>query len=175
AAGVPQAAQVGRRVNLGADTVAAQQFRLATQRPIGLGALPERGQLPVLGRDRQFSGALEATVDPVPGDGVGDLIQVARAEPLQGLDFPAESLQAVGQAMGEAGRAEAPVAPEATVRASSSTTSEDGSRSLASSAVHSPVNPPPITARLAAARPASGEAGPGAPGWSGQCETGRAP
>ena len=54
-----------------------------------------------------------------------------------------------------------PDAAQPAVRASSSTTSSDGSRSRASSAVHNPVNPPPTTARSAVTRPVSAGSGLG--------------
>jgi hypothetical protein len=62
-----------------------------------------------------------------------------------------------------------------TVRASSRTTSLDGSRSLASRAVHRPVNPPPTTARSVVTWPASAGSGSGASGWSSQNGVGEAP
>ena len=64
-----------------------------------------------------------------------------------------------------------PLRPDAAhpmARPSSSTTSAAGSRSLASRAVHSPVNPPPITASPAAVARFSGGSGGGLPGWSSQ-------
>ena len=64
-----------------------------------------------------------------------------------------------------------PLRPDAalpTVRASSSTTSLDGSRSLASRAVHRPVNPPPTIARSAVRWAASAGSVSGASGWSSQ-------
>jgi len=67
-----------------------------------------------------------------------------------------------------------PDAAQPTVRASSSTTSSDGSRSVASSAVHSPVNPPPTIARSAVTFPASAGSGSGASGWSSQYTRGAA-
>lgn len=71
-----------------------------------------------------------------------------------------------------------PLRPEAAqpaVPASSSATSADGSRCRASSAVHSPENPPPTTTRSARCAPASAAAGSGAPGWLVQNERGSAP
>ncbi len=71
-----------------------------------------------------------------------------------------------------------PLRPEAaqpTVCASTRTTSRSGYRSRASSAVHRPVNPPPMTARSAVTSPASAGSGSGASGWSSQNERGTAP
>ena len=67
-----------------------------------------------------------------------------------------------------------PDAAQPTVRASSSTTSRDGSRSLASSAVHRPVNPPPTTASSVVTCSASAGRGSGASGWSSQNGVGAA-
>ena len=61
-----------------------------------------------------------------------------------------------------------PDAAQPTRRASSSTISADGSRSFASSAVHRPVNPPPITASRGAVPPVSRGAAGGASARSSQ-------
>jgi len=55
-------------------------------------------------------------------------------------------------------------AAQPTRRPSTSTTDRSGSDSLASRAVHKPVNPPPITTRSAAASPRNGARAGGAPG-----------
>src|SRR5450755_2506231 len=68
-----------------------------------------------------------------------------------------------------------PDAAQPVVSASRSTISAEGSRSRASSAVHSPENPPPTTARSAVSVPVSAGAGSGAPGWLVQNDCGSAP
>lgn len=64
-----------------------------------------------------------------------------------------------------------PLRPEAaqpTSRPSTRTTSRAGSRSLAISAVHSPLYPPPTTSRSQVSAPVSAGSGPGLPGSSSQ-------
>ena len=67
-----------------------------------------------------------------------------------------------------------PDAAQPTLRASSSTTSRDGSRSFASSAVHRPVKPPPTTASSVVMCSASAGRVSGASGWSSQNGVGAA-
>ena len=76
----------------------------------GGGVVPQVGEVPGPGRDGQFPGPLEVAVDPVPGHGGLDLVQVLPPELLQHRHLRPESLQPVGQAVGEAGRAEPAVA-----------------------------------------------------------------
>ena len=68
-----------------------------------------------------------------------------------------------------------PVAWPATAPASSTTTSAPGSSSLASSAVHRPVKPAPMTARSQVSAPVSAGRGAGAAAPSSQNGAGRAP
>jgi len=115
-------------------------------------------ELPVRGRERQLARRLEVTVDAVLGNRLADLAEVLLLEKL--------------------GEQNPPLRPEAaqpTVFASTRTTSSSGYRSRASSAVHSPVNPPPMTARSAVTSLASAGSGSGASGWSSQNERGTAP
>ncbi len=67
-----------------------------------------------------------------------------------------------------------PLAPNATVSRSSSSTSRSGRSSFAWIAAHRPVNPPPTIARSASVGASSGTLGSGAPGWSSQNGTGEA-
>ena len=100
-----------------ADRLRVQQLRRRAgraggggQAARGGGVVPQAGQLPGPGRDGQLAGALEVTVDPVPGHGGRDLVQVLPAEPVQDGHLRPEPLQPVGQPVGEAGRAEPAVA-----------------------------------------------------------------
>src|SRR6201996_617665 len=61
-----------------------------------------------------------------------------------------------------------PLADQPTRSPSTSSTDRPGLASLASNAVHNPVNPPPATSRSQAASPRSGSRAGGASGWSSQ-------
>ena len=160
AVAVPQPAGIGGRVELGPYPGRVQQHRVAAQGARGRRRVGQARQLPVRGGHHHLAGPLEPAVDRVPGDGIGDLGQVLPAEPVQRRHLGAEPVQAVGQPVGEAGRAEAAVPagrrPAGPASLEQQHVPAAGSRSLASSAVHSPVNPPPITARSAVAAPRSG-------------------
>ena len=130
------------------------------------------------GREVQLPGRLEVAVDAVGGDRLADLAQVLLAEPLEQRHLRGEPLEAVGDAVGEAGRAEAAVAAGRRPADGPRLEQHDvpGRVALpASSAVHRPVNPPPTTARSAVTRPASAGSGSGASGWSSQNDRGAAP
>jgi hypothetical protein len=70
----------------------------------------EFGRLVRLGGDVDLAGALEVAVEGVAGDGRLDAVEVAGAQLLQLVDLVGPAGQAVGQAVGERGGAEAAVA-----------------------------------------------------------------
>ena len=111
------------------------------------------------GGDVEFAGAFEAAVDAVARDGGLDLVEVAVPELLQGRDLVAGSVPC--RCASPCVRLAAqnpplrPLAAQPTPRASRTTTSRCGSRSLAIRAVQRPVKPPPTIARSAVVAPAS--------------------
>ena len=71
----------------------------------------EAVELPGLRRQGQFPGGLEVAVDAVLRDGLANLAQVLRAEPLEQRHLIGEPVEAVADAVREARGAEAAVAP----------------------------------------------------------------
>lgn len=101
-------------------------------------------------RDGQRTGTLPTTVDVVAAYRLADLVEIVQPHVLQLGQLGGPATQAVAEAMREADLTEPPLRPDAaqpTSRASTRITSQPGSRSFASSAVHSPQNPPPTTRR----------------------------
>lgn len=112
AVAVPQAGEEGRRVDLGAQGVLVEEGVPARPEPRGvLGELLEFGDLVGLGGDVDLAGALEGAVDVIAGDGLPDGVEVADAELFEGGQFVRPAGQAVAEAVGEGGGAEAAVAP----------------------------------------------------------------
>ena len=106
---VPHPAQVGGRGDLGPDLRGVQHLYVVAERACRLGVGVQPGELPRCHRDHQLAGPLGRAVDPVAGDGVGDLVQVRHAEPVQLRDLGREPGPAVAQPVGQGRRAEAAV------------------------------------------------------------------
>ena len=107
---VPQTGQERGGVDVGLQLLAFEEDR---GRAVGAGpglGLAEPGHLVGLGGDVQLARALEVAVDAELGDGRLDGVEVLGAEALQDGDLLGEPLGAVGQAVGEARRAEPAVA-----------------------------------------------------------------
>ena len=66
---------------------------------------------------RELAGLLPAAVDAVPSHRVGDAAQVLRAQPVQLVELVGPALDAVGEAVGQAGRREPAVAAAGLVAA----------------------------------------------------------
>src|SRR6266567_2848824 len=80
-------------------------------RPVGRGSLAQRSDLVVLGGHGDRAGPLEVAVDAVPADRGLDRVKVLRTQPLQRAELGREPLPSVVRAVGQAGLAEAAVAP----------------------------------------------------------------
>ncbi len=144
AAAVVQAREEGRRVDLLADRVGVQELDAVRQAPLPHSRATRRSSA-------AWCGSAAMSISPersksqsqgVAGDGRLDLVEVAGAQLLQLPTSVRPAGESVGQAVGQDAAQKPPLRPEAaqpTSRPSRSTTSRCGSRSLAISAVHSPL------------------------------------
>ena len=80
---VPHPAQVGGRGDLAPDLRGVQHLHVVAERACRLGVGAQPADLPGRHRHHQLAGPLGRAVDPVTGDGVGDLVQVRHAEPVE--------------------------------------------------------------------------------------------
>ena len=110
AVGLPQSAQVQGGVDLRPELVPSEENGVATVlEGQGLG-LAQPVDLVGLRRDVQLARALEVALDSLGGHRGLDGVEIGAAEPLERPDLVGEPLDAVAQAMGDAGGAEAAVA-----------------------------------------------------------------
>ena len=97
----PQRAEVCRRVHLGADLLAVEQFGVVAEPAHELGFLLEVGELARLERDDQVAGGLELGVDLEPLHICGERVEVFEPEPLELVELGAETRQAVADPVRE--------------------------------------------------------------------------
>ncbi len=108
---VPQAGQVGGGMDLVPHRVGVEVGHLQPVAERLLLGQPEPVDLVGLGGHVEFAGALEPAVDGLVGDGGLDGVEVGPTQSLQEVDLPGEAFDAVAEAVGQAGRTEAAVAP----------------------------------------------------------------
>ena len=176
---VPRPAQEGGGIELAAHRGRVELGHVVTETAGGFDLLVQIIELPGLSGDRQLAYRREAAVDAAGGHRLADLGQVLRAQfSSSGIsagkrDRPLPILCVRLAEQNPPLRPDA--APPAVLASRTKITSADGSRSSrASSAVHNPENPPPTTARSAAARLVSGARDRGAR-LTGPKRRGRAP
>ena len=110
AAGIVQPGQVGRRGDLCTYPLGVHQLQFAPEPGRRLILLGETLGLPRRDRHGQLAVALEVAGNAVPGDGRLDRVECLVTHPQQGGQLIGVPIGAVGQSVGDAGRAESAVA-----------------------------------------------------------------
>lgn len=128
---------------MGAQRVAVEELDPVEAAPLQLLVpFPQLFELVGLGGDIDFTGALELAVDAVAGDRLLDGVEVALPSSSSFLISSGQRSSPLGRPWVREAAQNPPLRPEAAQPVSCpsiSTTSRSGSRSLASSAVHSPL------------------------------------